>query len=76
MNPMNTALPTDLDAELTRIVDEIVAPQAQAIDADGTFPKTAIEAACIALGLPDLRESRCVGEFQAGGERSAEYEFG
>ncbi|GAB3861134.1 acyl-CoA dehydrogenase family protein [Nocardioides maradonensis] len=37
-------LPPTLDARLDEIIEEVVAPQAAAVDADGAFPKAAIEA--------------------------------
>lgn len=37
-------LPPTLDARLDRIIEEVVAPQAAAVDADGAFPKAAVEA--------------------------------
>ncbi|GAB4003054.1 acyl-CoA dehydrogenase family protein [Nocardioides ultimimeridianus] len=41
---MPGTLPPALDARLDQIVEEIVAPQAAAVDADGAFPKAAVEA--------------------------------
>ena len=37
-------LPPALDARLDQVIEEVVAPQAAAVDADGAFPKAAVEA--------------------------------
>ncbi|GAB2977683.1 acyl-CoA dehydrogenase family protein [Nocardioides montaniterrae] len=53
---MPGTLPTPLDARLDQIIEQIVAPQAAAIDADGAYPKAAVqalaEAGLLALTVP------------------------
>lgn len=53
---MSATLPAAVEADLQRIIDETIAPQAAQVDAAGTFPKQAVEtlgaAGLLALTVP------------------------